>query len=775
VPAPRFAGFARVADRPRPVRYLLALVAVGLATLLRLAIDPVVHDQIPYYFYAVGVVAATQLGGIEGGLLGALAAGLVGNYLFVAPRYEWVPHRTDWIALGTFWVVSVCLVALVNRLTRAERELRQLHQQTNAILEHMPVGVMVAGADEIIAFKNSAFDRMLGMSSRVGEPLETVRANRPYSTFRFLNGQRIPTDERPLSRALRGEVVRDEEVRIVYPSGHHCDISTSAVPVRAENGRIVAAVVTTTDISDRRRVEAELLQREEQLNAATLAAEVGVWTWVPGSSQISVGANWRGLFGVAPSVEPTFDTWTSAVHPEDRERAVAALNAAWQNRQEFNVEYRVLLPDGTERWLVDRGRAYHDRDGVDTGVAGVNLDITKIKSAEAALRHANEALGTANRIKDEFLATLSHELRTPLNAIVGWAGMLLKGGLAPEVVRKGHEAIARSAESQRSLIEDVLDVSRIVSGRLRLQTGQIDLAVPLRGALETLRPIAEDKNVTVTTAFAVESAGVWGDSSRLEQVFVNLLSNALKFAREDGHVTVTLDRIDYDVRVTVDDDGIGIAPELLPHIFERFRQADSSSTRAHMGLGLGLAIVRHLVELHGGTVRADSAGRGKGARFTVRLPHHHIHERRHMEAVGDRLVDAAAQSAVSMQSLCGVRVLLVDDQPDAREVGASVLRQAGALVEVAESGRDALLRLEHGAPDVMLIDIAMPEMDGYSLLDRIRRERAHAAQAPAIAFTAYAREEDRRMALTNGFRMHIAKPVEPDALVRAVAMVVDRN
>ncbi len=436
----------------------------------------------------------------------------------------------------------------------------------------------------------------------------------------------------------------------------------------------------------------------------------------------------------------------------------------------------VVRADGTRVQARISATPIRRDDGSIVGGAVVVVDVTESKRMEARVREQAAELERANRVKDEFLATLGHELRTPLNAIVGWAGMLLRGGLSEDVTRRAHEAIARNADAQRALIEDVLDVSRIVSGKIRLDAHQVDVEVPVRNVLDTIRPLAAEKKILVTTDFGQGPASVWGDSSRLQQVFLNLLSNAVKFTESGGSVHVSIRRTEGEVEVRVADTGIGIAAEMVPHVFERFRQADSSSTRSHTGLGLGLAIVRHLVGLHGGTVEAQSEGIGHGAVFIVRLPYRPMQDRRNAEsAAHPRHAAAIVPATPPAPSLCGVRVMVVDDEADSRELARSVLAMSGASVWTAASATNALELLETETPDVMLVDIAMPTMDGYALVQSVRGGRSRSARVPAIAFTAYAREEDRWLSLTNGFQMHLAKPVDPCTLIRAIASVLENE
>jgi signal transduction histidine kinase/CheY-like chemotaxis protein len=509
VPSAPNSGFRLQAPSRRLGRYLLALSIVVAATLLRLAADPLIHNQIPYFIYVASVVVATWFCGVDGGILSTVTAAFAGNYFFVPVRYEFIPHGEDWIAMGMFSAVAFGLV-----------------------------------------------------------------------------------------------------------------------------------------------------------------------------------------------------------------------------------------------WLVGRWRA-----------------------AEAANREQAEELKRTDRLKDEFLATLSHELRTPLNAVVGWADMLRRGSLHEEAARRAVESIYRNAQAQSELINDVLDVSRIISGKVRIEPRPVDVPALVRSATESVRPAAQAKDVTILTEFSEVPVPVSGDPTRLQQVFWNLLSNAVKFTPTGGQVRVSLRSVGADMRVQVADTGAGISAEFLPHVFERFRQRDSSSTRKHGGLGLGLAIVRHLVELHGGSAKAESAGEGRGATFTVTLPAQRIEDRRQGAGAGHaaRRVSAVEPVQDDLPTLCGLRLLVVDDQDDAREVASSVLRHHGAAVAVAGSAVQALDQFERFRPDVLLIDLAMPEMDGYALIERIRKAGQRGAAVPAIALTAYARVEDERRALASGFQLHIAKPVDSHTLIRAIA------
>jgi signal transduction histidine kinase len=373
-----------------------------------------------------------------------------------------------------------------------------------------------------------------------------------------------------------------------------------------------------------------------------------------------------------------------------------------------------------------------------------------------------------NRIKDEFLSTLSHELRTPLGAILGWTSLLRMEDLGQDVSH-GVEVIERNAKAQAKLIEDMLDVSRVTTGKLKLNRRPMNLSTVVLAAVESVRLDAESHEISIATAVGSGNDELIGDPDRLQQVIWNLVSNAVKFTPRNGHVDVQMQRLDSSLRVVVSDNGIGIQPRFLPHVFDRFRQADSTSTRHHSGLGIGLTIVRHIVELHGGAVRADSAGEGRGATFTLELP---AMSRRSLSDTGDTISPpgSAGSSSSGVVDLEGIRVLVVDDEPDTREVIAEILRRSHAVVETAASAESALAQMLQARPDVLVSDIAMPERDGYDLIRNLQEiPSLQEPPIPAIALTAYARDEDRVRALSAGFRFHIAKPVDPAVLVSAVA------
>jgi signal transduction histidine kinase/ActR/RegA family two-component response regulator len=392
-----------------------------------------------------------------------------------------------------------------------------------------------------------------------------------------------------------------------------------------------------------------------------------------------------------------------------------------------------------------------------------------------------------NRLKDEFLATLSHELRTPLTAVLGWTRLLGTGQLDAATSRRAMETIERNAQAQVQLIDDILDVSRIIRGKLRLNVRPVEVAPVVGAAIDAVRPAAEAKGIRLQVILDPQAGPVAGDPDRLQQVVWNLVSNAIKFTPKEGRVQVVLARHDSQLEITVSDTGQGIAPDFLPYVFDRFRQADPTPTRAHGGLGLGLAIVRHLVELHGGSVRAESPGAGRGSTFRVTLPLMAVQSNGRAQAAEPERAETEARAASAAEAgpngfgldcppeLAGLRVLVVEDDADSRELLLAVLRQCEADVRAVASAAEALETFDAWRPDVIVSDIEMPGEDGYAFIREVRRRPPESGgRTPAAALTAYTRAEDRMRALVAGFQIHVPKPVEPAELATVVASLAGR-
>ncbi|MDT4898516.1 MAG: hypothetical protein QOH25_3593 [Acidobacteriota bacterium] len=415
-------------------------------------------------------------------------------------------------------------------------------------------------------------------------------------------------------------------------------------------------------------------------------------------------------------------------------------------------------------------------DGQIIGASKIARDITERKKADIRLQEAlldaeesRKQAEEANRRKDEFLATVSHELRTPLTSIIGWLRMLREGMLDETTIGKALEIIERNAQSQAQLVEDLLDISKIISGKMHLKVKPLETSSVINATVEAVRPAAEAKNIRLQIITDASVSPVNGDYERIQQVIWNLLSNAVKFTPTGGRVQVELEQVDSNVEVTVSDSGQGIKPEFLSRVFDRFAQADSSITRAFGGLGMGLAIAKSIVELHGGTIRAESPGEGLGATFTISLPIAKVKS----DVERAELSESALHSKTTFAcppELAGLKILIVDDELDTCEMVKTAFELCGAIVKIDTSAAGALAQLERWSPDVLVADISMPEMDGYQLIQRIRaRESRTGRKIPAVALTAMARIEDRMKALTAGYQMHVVKPVELGELRAVVA------
>lgn len=520
---------------------------------------------------------------------------------------------------------------------------------------------------------------------------------------------------------------------------------------------VIAAQVAFAVV--RTRTEAQALRSEERLRFALDAASMGTWDWDLAANSVQWSDNLERIHGLPEGAfDGTFASYEREIHPDDRPRVLASVQRALAEGVPHDVEYRLVAPDGTVRWCEGKGRVEY-QDGRPVRMTGVCVMVTRRKEAELARLAAAEE---TSRLKDEFLATLSHELRTPLSAILGWVHMLEIGGLTPELTTRAVDVIGRNARLQAQLVEDVLDVSRIIVGKLDIERTPLALRPLLDGVVAGIAPALSARRIQFTSRVPSDLAPVEGDRRRLQQVLNNVFSNALKFTPEGGSIALECTSDKDWVEIRVRDSGIGIDPEFLPLVFDRFRQADSRSTRRHGGLGLGLAITRHLVEQHGGEIRAESEGRGRGTTIVLRMPSA-------AAAVGGAVASGGGAGESGDLRLDAVTILVVDDQPDSREISARLLELRGAVVRQSESAAAALDAIAAEGPDLLIADIAMPDVDGYEL---IRRVRARGWQMPAIAVTAIARADDRDRALAAGYNAYCAKPVDGVLLARTVRQLV---
>jgi PAS domain S-box-containing protein len=505
---------------------------------------------------------------------------------------------------------------------------------------------------------------------------------------------------------------------------------------------------------ERTRTEKQARRNEERLRFALDAASMGTWDWDLVTNNVQWSENLAEIHGLPRATfDGTFASYEREIHPEDRDRVLASAQRALTTGVPHEVEYRIVAPDGTVRWCEGKGRVEY-QDGRPVRMSGVCMMVTRRKDAELARLAAAEE---SSRLKDEFLATLSHELRTPLNAVLGWVQMLQAGELTAGRARQALDVIGRNARLQAQLIEDILDVSRIITGKLEIELVPVFVPALLETVIAGVSPAASAKRIALTREIADDLPPIEGDPKRLHQVLNNVLSNAIKFTPEDGSVVLDCTANGDCVEISVRDSGIGIAPHFLPYVFDRFRQADSQPTRHHGGLGLGLAIARHLVELHHGQIRAISDGLGAGTTVSIRIPTG--------PSAQTRVPFTWSVSNAADVRLDGLRILAVDDQRDSREMLAALLEQRGAEVSLCDSAESALTMLASPNFRLLIADIAMPDVDGYEL---IRRLRQSGNRTPAIAVTAFARADDRNRALSCGYSAYCAKPIDGAELARTV-------
>jgi PAS domain S-box-containing protein len=784
------------------------------------------------------------------------------------------------------------------------------------------LGVMEFFSPEIRELDDGMISTFSGIGSQIGQFIERKQAEQamelasllpkenPYPVIRLLGGK-ILSYVNPAGRELLADWNLDlgdeappeimEVAEATLSGGHKRDVEIS---IGEESYLINLAPVPSanyvnlyfSNITDRIRTEEALLQNQEWLRLTMAGSRMGTWTRdLDETNRVVWSPELEQIFGLEPGeFSQKEEDFFEFIHPEDREPVNKAVMNAVESHTDYDVEFRYRRKDGSERWMLGRGRGFYDESGKPYRLAGLGLDITERKQAEMVSKRlaaivessddaiigkdlngvvtswnsgaerlfgytAEEMIGTeisrlipperpdeepsilarlrrgefidhyetvrvtkdgsrinvaltvspivdggkvigaskiarditqkkraeqereellarehvaraeaeaANRIKDEFLATLSHELRTPLTAMLGWLSMLRSGRLDDETSKHALDTVERNAKAQAQLIEDLVDVSRIAGGKLQLDVQPVDLTALINAAADIVRPAANARGVLIEISVGSAVGPVAGDPARLQQIIWNLLSNAVKFTSRDGYVYVKLRRVESFAELEVRDTGIGIDPDFLPWVFERFRQAESAVNRSHRGMGLGLAIVRHLTELHGGTVTAHSDGEGQGSTFTIRVPLAEDH--------APLITKADAEiSQEAIKTLTGLRVLLVEDEPDARELLSMTLRVSGASVYAVDSAREALRTLSSFKPDVLLSDIGLPVESGYDLIREVRALPTNLKHIPAVALTAFATEKDRQRALAAGFQVHLAKPVEPQALVDLIEELVN--
>lgn len=772
--------------------------------------DPRYGKNSPYYGMPEGHLPVTSYLAVP---VVSRSGAVLGGLFFGHPDRAVFTERHEQIVVG---LAAQAAVAIDNaRLFEiAERERAQLEASEHryrVLAEAIPQMVWTSAADGVTDYFNQRWSDYTGL---------TLEESRGWGWEQVLHPDDLEATVETWTRSFQSGEQYEIEYRLRRGSdGSYRWHLGRAYPLRDPDGAISKWFGTCTDIDDQKRAEESQRFLAEASRLLSSSLDCGVtlasvarlavpqmcdWCLIdmldekgevkqlvvehrdPAMVELLMEMQRRypGFSIKSGPLREVLQTGRSALVteiPESLLTAVAADDEHLRSIKELGLKSFMVVP------LVSRGRVFGTITFV-TAESGRAYSKQDLALAEELANHAALAVENArlyqesqeaSRLKDDFLATVSHELRTPLNAVLGWSRMLRGGKVDPETADQALEVIERNAKSQAQLIEDLLDVSRIITGKLRLNVSPVDPVPIINAAIDAVRPAATAKCIRIQTLLDPLAGTVSGDPDRLQQVIWNLLSNAIKFTPKNGRVQVTLERVNSHIEVTIADTGVGISSEFLPFVFDRFRQADSTLTRSHGGLGLGLAIVRHLVEMHGGTVSADSAGAGQGAAFRIKLPLRAVKEIEQRTRPSELLVGAAESAAFdinSAPSLAGALVLVVDDEPDARDLLKTVLTQCGADVVAVGSASEALREIERQAPDCIVSDIEMPGEDGYSLIQKIRQiNHRPQGSVPAVALTAHARAEDRMRALTAGYNMHVPKPVEPAELAVVIASLIRRG
>jgi len=641
--------------------------------------------------------------------------------------------------------------------------------QTIEILKNLfAIYGTISPAGKVLSLAGNIFDKTFAdPNDLIGHNLtETVFWQSSDANFRMITDAVEAAGKGITSKTVLEFRISKEENRFV---------ELNLCPIYEENNtKIKHIFLCGQDVTAREKEIEFYKKRGEQLLYAAESAEIGLWFWNLIEEKIYSTPKCNEFFEVSPFDTLSYTDFLEVVHPDDRQNLVDTFLESQKNGTEYDIEYRVIHSAGNIHWLSTRGKTYLDSEGKPVNIMGVVRQITERKNADKELsrvytleKKARDDAEEANRTKDYFLALVSHELRSPLNAILGWTKILLTKDVDSDMRRNALETIERSALSQAKLIGDLVDSSRIASGKLRLEMRPMNLFDAVNTVFNSQKPAAESKNLNLTFDFNAENTPVFGDLIRLQQVFTNLLSNALKFTPEGGNIQINLTADDEKVLVSVKDDGQGINSETLPRIFRQFSQGDQTIARDQAGLGLGLSIVKTLVEKHQGMVTASSEGIGQGSIFAVTLPLY-----KPMKSVSDEKTELRNSDETP---LVNVMILCVEDDLDSREVLQLFLEQNGALVESVESAAEAMsvLKRNNRKFDVIISDLAMPNEDGYSLISNIRQFPSEkGGEIPALALSAFTTKENKEKAFASGFQKYHTKPFEPDLLINEILDLV---
>ena len=735
---------------------------MALATAARLALNPLLGDLFPFAMLFLAVLVSAWFGG-RGPALAATVLGAASAAFLLLPTMSANPFQDSRMVagLGFYLLVATGIAALGGRMhgarLRAERDMaaqrraesarRESEERFRLFMENLPGLAWIKDREGRYVYANDAAVSAFGKSrgDLYGRTDEEIFPPRTAAQFR-------ENDLRAMGSPSGVQIVEtlaQEDGRM-----HHSVVSKFPIPGPSGDVPLVGGMAI--DITEHRIAEETLRESEERLRLALDAGRMGSWEWQIGSHRVTWSPGLEAIHGLEPgSFEGTFEAYQSDIHPEDREYVLDSLRKTLQEGKEHRIEYRIVLPDGTVRWVEGRGNLIRSEDGRPSRMVGVCMDIDERKRHAVETARLYDALREADRRKDEFLALLGHELRNPLAPISNALQIMKLPGTDPAITVRARDMIERQVEHLVRLVDDLLDMSRIVRGRVELRREPVELAAVVARAIETSQPVLDAEGHTVALSIAPEPVWVNGDLLRLAQVVSNLLHNAAKFTDRGGKITLSAAREDGHAVVRVADTGAGVVPEIRERIFDMFYQgARGEGSRG--GLGIGLSVVRGLTELHGGTVEVRSEGAGRGSEFIVRLPLL-AHEEPRTDAVTSR--EGGKEAPLSPRRL----VLVVDDNVDAAESLALLLRLDGQDVIVAHDAESAHASAVANPPQVAFLDLGLPKVDGYELARWFRADPA-LRNTTLVALTGWGQPEDQKRTRDAGFERHLVKPVPPDTL-----------
>lgn len=802
----------RLIALPSAARYSIALAASLLAALLRLALEgvwsPVGYPLSTFY---PAVMLSAWLGGIGPGLISTAISTIAAIYTEPSPSTS-ISAGGNIAALLVFITTGVFISVLNEAWRRGEAALLRSEQSERNAREQAEHAVaQLRGVQSITDIALSNLELVVLMPELLARLRTILRSetaslllldgNGTHLVLAAADGIRRETDKSfriPISQGVAGQIAQSDRgmiiedlanINVTSPFLRKHIKSLVGAPLRISGqllgvihvGSVLHRKFTSDDlqllslVAERIAIAIERARLNEAERAARISAEgtegrlrlaleagrMGTWEYQIGTGQVRWSPTLEQIHGFEPGTFPgTFEAFREEIYHDDRDRVLRAVGDAIKGLHDHHIEYRIVRRDGSVRWVEGRGQIFAGSSGQPERMIGVCTDITERKAAEESEQIAKAEAERANRIKDEFLTVLAHELRTPLASILGWAHILGSRELPTEKIHSAIQAIERSAKAATHLVDSLLDLSRIMSGKLHLEMHSLDVASIVNSAVEIVRPEAEAKALAINVTVPAFPVIVYGDSIRLQQVVWNLLSNALKFTPEGGRIEVRLAQNRSEASINVTDTGRGIRAEFLPYVFERFTQAEISPG---VGLGLGLAIIRELVQSHNGSIRAYSPGEGRGSTFTVTLPLR--------TAAIEPVPEGPAIDVPTEAQIAGTHVLVVDDDHDTRRLLATILESHGAIVKSVASVAEALDAISRRKPNILLADLQMPDEDGYALVEKLRsREReAQLGRLPVIAVTACVAKEDRQRTRACGFDGHVAKPFEAEEIVRVVA------